>query len=104
MKRGVRNARVFPLITSIADLYLRHRKQSSMPVRRRPSRASFSAQGVRMEKHEELDYRTTVQMLSDWRERKLLERAPTLAERLLGYFLPGLWLFAIVVAGAAISW
>jgi hypothetical protein len=51
-----------------------------------------------------LDYRTTVQMLSDWRDRKVLERSRSLGERLLGYFLPTLWTLAVVVAGVALSW
>jgi hypothetical protein len=54
-----------------------------------------------MEK-QELDYRTTVQMLSDWRDRKLLERSPGLGERLLSYSVPTLWLLAFAVAGAAL--
>jgi hypothetical protein len=51
-----------------------------------------------------LDYRTTVQMASDWRDRKVLERSRTLGEQFLSYFLPALWVLAFVVAGAAISW
>lgn len=57
-----------------------------------------------MEQQQDADYRTTVQIISDWRERKLLERSPTMGERLLSYLLPTLWVTAIVVAGAAISW
>jgi hypothetical protein len=57
-----------------------------------------------MEPQQNADYRTTVQIISDWRERKLLERSPTMGERLLSYLLPTLWVTAIVVAAAAISW
>ena len=40
------------------------------------------------------EHRTTLQIVSDWRERKLLERSPTISERLLSYLLPTLWVLA----------
>jgi hypothetical protein len=51
-----------------------------------------------------VDYRTTVQMLSDWRERKVLERSQTFGEQFLSYLLPALWVLAVVVGGAVTSW
>jgi hypothetical protein len=53
---------------------------------------------------QDVDQRTTLQIMSDWRERKLAERSPTVAERFLTYLLPTLWVLAFVAAGAAISW
>lgn len=53
---------------------------------------------------QDADYRTTVQIVADWRERKLSERSPTLAERFLSYLLPALWVLALVAAVAAVSW
>jgi len=57
---------------------------------------------VPMEQHD-ADYRTTVQVISDWRDRKRLERVPSVGERVLSYLLPTLWVVALVVGGAAIS-
>jgi hypothetical protein len=57
---------------------------------------------VPMEQHD-ADYRTTVQVISDWRDRKRLERVPSLGERVLNYLVPTLWVVALVVGGAAIS-
>lgn len=55
-----------------------------------------------MEQHD-ADYRTTVQVISDWRDRKRLERVPSMGERLLNYLVPTLWVLALVVGGAAVS-
>jgi hypothetical protein len=57
---------------------------------------------VPMEQHD-ADYRTTVQVISDWRDRKRLERVPSMGERVLSYLVPTLWVVALVVGGAAIS-
>ena len=53
---------------------------------------------------QDADHRSTLRIMSDWRERKLLERSPTITERFLTYLLPTLWVLAFVAAGAAISW
>jgi hypothetical protein len=52
---------------------------------------------------QDADYRTTVQVIADWRDRKRLERVPTIAERVLNYLVPTLWVVALVVGGAAVS-
>ena len=55
-----------------------------------------------------MDYRTTAQVISDWRGRMLFARPRSTGERVLDYLvpclLPTLWVVALVTAGAAIFW
>jgi hypothetical protein len=52
----------------------------------------------------DVDYRTTGQIISDWRGRMLFARQRTMRERLLHYLLPMLWVLAFLVGSAAIFW
>jgi hypothetical protein len=52
----------------------------------------------------EEEYRTTLQITSNWRGRLLFARPPSVRQRLLHYLVPILWAVAIVAAAAAIFW
>ena len=54
--------------------------------------------------NQDVDARTTSQVISDWRGRMRFERQRSMAERLVNYLLPTLWVLAVVAAAAAISW
>jgi hypothetical protein len=52
----------------------------------------------------EEEYRTTLQITSNWRGRLLFARPPSIRQRVLHYLVPSLWAVAIVAAAAAIFW
>jgi hypothetical protein len=52
----------------------------------------------------EEEYRTTLQMTSNWRGRMLFARRPSMRQRLLDYLVRVLWALALIVAGTAIFW
>jgi hypothetical protein len=55
--------------------------------------------------NQDVDARTTSQVISDWRGRMRFERQSSMGERLVNYLLlPTLWVLAVVAAVVAISW